>query len=434
MPMTNARVVLWGRDIGAVSWLADREIGVFQYEPAFVASGIQLAPIMMPLARITYEFPALPRNAFKGLPGLLADALPDAWGNAVIDSWLASQGRAATSFDPVERLCYIGARGMGALEFEPAQDGPSNKAGKADVAALVELASTILDKRAKLGGAFTGKDDRAVIEDILRVGASAGGARAKALLAWNPATKQFRSGQVKMSDGSEHWLIKFDGVSNNRDKELADPKGYGRIEYAYHLMAADAGITMSPCQMFEEGGRAHFMTKRFDRDEQGRKRHMQSLAALAHFDYTQPASYSYEQAIAVIRQLSLPPDDIEQQVRRAIFNVVARNQDDHVKNIAFLMDRTGNWRLSPAYDVSYAWNPNGTWTGRHQMSINAKRDDFERADLVALAIAGGIKTKPARDIIEAVIASVRRWPEFAKTAGVASKQISQIGAAHRLNL
>ncbi|MEJ2726553.1 MAG: HipA N-terminal domain-containing protein, partial [Deltaproteobacteria bacterium] len=305
----DARVLLWGSLIGAVTWLEDREIGVFQYSPDFLRSGIELSPISMPLAEFPYEFPALARNTFKGLPGLLADSLPDKYGNAIIDAWLASQNRTAASFHPIERLCYIGSRGMGALEFEPATLGPPSSKRAVEVASLVDLVNQILDERASLGGVFSGDDDREVINDILRVGTSAGGARAKAILAWNPETNEFRSGQVDVGTGFEHWVMKFDGVSSTRDSEIATPMGYGRIEYAYHLMALEAGIEMMPCRLHQESGRSHFMTKRFDRTARGGKLHMQSLGALAHFDYRQPASYSHEQAIQVIQRLGLPRKD-----------------------------------------------------------------------------------------------------------------------------
>ncbi len=430
----DARVLLWGSLIGAVTWLEDREIGVFQYAPDFLGSGIQLAPLTMPLGEFPYEFPALARNTFRGLPGLLADSLPDKFGNAVIDEWLASEGRTASSFHPVERLCYIGSRGMGALEFEPATLGPPTSKKAVEVVKLVDLANQILDERASLGGVFTGRDDREVIEDILRVGTSAGGARAKAILAWNPKTNEFRSGQVEVDDDFEHWLMKFDGVSNNRDKELADPKGYGKIEYAYHLMAVEAGIKMARCRLHREGGRSHFMTKRFDRTERGGKLHMQSLGAMAHYDYNQPASYSYEQAIQVIRRLGLPREDLDQQVLRAMFNVVGRNHDDHVKNIAFLMNRRGIWRLSPAYDISYAWDPRGEWTSRHQMSVNGKRDEFERDDLIAMANVAGVKKARANEMMERVIETARRWPEFAEKAGVDGHRTAEIQANQRTHL
>ena len=429
--MTDARVILWGREIGAVSWLEDREIGVFQYAPEFVGSGIEVAPLMMPLREAPYEFPGLPRDAFKGLPGLLADSLPDKFGHAVIDAWLAAQGRKPESFNPVERLCYIGARGMGALEFEPAILGSPTRGRKLEVAALVDLANKVLNDRKALAGTLDGTHDAKAIEDIIRVGTSAGGARAKAILAWNETTGEFRSGQIKADQGFTYWLMKFDGVAGNKDRELADPQGFGLIEYAYHLMAIDAGIEMTLCRLQREGGRAHFMTKRFDRTEEGDKLHMQSLAAMMHFNFNQPDVYSYEQALQTIRRLRLPMADIELQFRRAVFNVIARNHDDHVKNIAFLMNKAGAWRLSPAFDVAYSYNPSGAWTSRHQMSLNGKRDGFDVEDLIALGETAGIKPAKARRIIEEVDASVGKWSDFAAIAGIDDETRDRIGAAHR---
>lgn len=430
----DARVILWGSLIGAVTWLEDREIGVFQYSPDFLRSGIEVSPISMPLAEFPYEFPALARNTFKGLPGLLADSLPDKYGNAIIDAWLASQNRTAASFHPVERLCYVGNRGMGALEFDPATLGLPSSKRAVEVASLVDLVNQILDERTSLGGVFSGDDDREVINDILRVGTSAGGARAKAILAWNPETNEFRSGQVDVGPGFEHWIMKFDGVSSTRDSEIATPMGYGRIEYAYHLMALEAGIEMMPCRLHQEGGRSHFMTKRFDRTARGGRLHMQSLGALAHFDYRQPASYSYEQAIQVIQRLGLTRKDAEQQVLRAFFNVVGRNCDDHVKNIAFLMNRRGEWSLSPAFDVTYAWNPTGEWTSRHQMSINGKREGFEREDLLVLASTAGIKRARASQMLDSVIEAVRRWPDYAGKAEVPDRRAKEIQRNQRIEL
>ena len=432
--MTTAKVILWGSDIGAITWLEDRELGVFQYMPTFLNSGIELAPLMMPLNEFTYEFSALPKNTFRGLPGLLSDSLPDKFGNALIDAWLASENRTAASFNPVERLCYIGIRGMGALEFEPSFHGPPSSNKELEIANLVKLANTILDERTNLHGLFTGTDDREVLEDILRVGTSAGGARAKALLAWNPKTNAFRSGQVDVESDYDHWLLKFDGVTNNKDKEIADPLGYGNIEYAYYLMAVDAGIYMMESRLHKEGGRCHFMTKRFDRIENNKKIHKQSLGAIAHYDFNQPANYSYEQAIQVIKRLGLSREDVEQQLLRAYFNVIARNQDDHVKNIAFLMDRSGTWSLSPAYDMTYAWQPDGAWTSQHQMSINGRRDNFDRSDLIKLAETGGLKKTRAYELIDQVLSTVSRWSEFASIAEVEEVNISKIKNAHRLKL
>jgi len=430
----DAHVVLWGSVIGAITWLEEREVGVFQYTPDFLSSGIQLAPLMMPLGEFPYEFPALARNTFKGLPGLIADSLPDKYGNAIIDAWLASQGRTAASFHPVERLCYVGSRGMGALEFQPATLGPPTSKRGVEVASLVKLANQILDERARVGGLFSDDDNQEAINDILRVGTSAGGARAKAILAWNQETNEFRSGQVDAGTGFEYWLLKFDGITSSGDTEVATPKGYGKIEYAYHLMAVEAGIEMTTCRLHHEGDRSHFMTKRFDRSANGGKWHMQSLGAIAHYDYRQPASYSYEQAIQVIRRMELPRKNMDQLVLRAIFNVVGRNCDDHVKNIAFLMNRRGEWHLSPAFDISYAWNPSGEWTSRHQMSVNGKRDGFKREDLLALAKAADIKKARAEQMVQRVIEAVRRWPDFAGEAGVNNEQIKKIQTSQRTNL
>jgi len=432
--MSDAKVLLWDSEIGAVSWVEDRQVAVFQYDPSFIRSGIQLSPLNMPLRDLPYEFPALSKETFKGLPGLLADSLPDKFGNAIIDTWLATQGRTAASFNSVERLCYIGSRGMGGLEFKPALRIFHSKSDEIEVSKLVELSNKILDQRAGLEGVFSGTDDQDAIEDILRVGTSAGGARAKAILAWNPKTNEFRSGQVKIPSGFEYWIMKFDGVSNNRDKELSDPQGYGMIEYAYYQLAVKAGIEMTECRLHHEGGRSHFMTKRFDRNADGSKIHMQSLCALAHVDFNEPALYSYEQTIQTMKRLGLSQSDLEQQVLRAMFNVVGRNHDDHVKNIAFLMNRRGEWRLSPAFDVSYAYDPQGYWTSQHQMSINGKREMFTKQDLISMAKIAGIKSNRALEMLDRVITTMKSWPEVAEKIGITEDRIRQIQAAHRISV
>jgi serine/threonine-protein kinase HipA len=431
--VTDANVNLWGRRIGAVSWDDARAVGVFQYDPDFVNVGIELSPMAMPVREAPYVFPALDRETFKGLPGLLADALPDAFGNTLIDAWLAETGRARETFSPVDRLCYVGTRGIGALEFEPAiRTGFAR--GQIDVAELVGLANRVLADRSQLAGRLQGEDDTAALEDILRVGTSAGGARAKAVLAWNPQTGEFRSGQVDTAAGFEHWLLKFDGIVNPGDREFGDSQGYGRIEYAYSLMAREAGIGMSPCRLHHEGGRSHFMTRRFDRDADGRKLHMQSLGALRHFDYNIAGAYAYEQAMQTIAALGLGMTAIKQQFQRTVFNIVARNQDDHVKNISFLMDRSGVWRLSPAYDVAYAYNPDGRWTGQHQMSMAGKRRGFERADLLRFAETSGLSRAVASRLIDQVVSATERWPEFAAAAAVSDEDARRIGSTHRLTL
>jgi serine/threonine-protein kinase HipA len=432
--MTVAAVELWGTRIGAVALTGSTGVASFQYDPSFLASGIQLAPLMMPLAERIYSFPELPHRTFRGLPGLLSDSLPDRFGNNLINAWLARQGRTPESFDAVERLCYTGQRGMGALEFVPAQ-GPSAKAsGPVQVAELVTLASEILSHQQGLTTSLKEPEREEALQTILRVGTSAGGARAKALIAWNSSTGELRSGQLEAPPGFNHWLLKFDGVSGNKDKELEDPQGYGLIEYAYSRMALASGITMNDCHLLEENGRRHFMTRRFDRDDAGNKLHMQSLGALAHFDYNEPGSYSYEQAFLVMQKLRLPMQDLEEQYRRMVFNLVARNQDDHVKNIAFLMNRAGEWSLSPAFDVTWSFNPDGDWTATHQMSVNGKRDQFNRADLLAAGRSAQLKRGRAEAIAEDVIAAVRDWPRFATEAGVPEESWSQIQASHRLTL
>lgn len=430
---TLAEVRLWGRTIGAVSQADGAAVADFQYAADFARSEIQLSPLVMPLSRRVYRFAELPRATFHGLPGLLADSLPDKFGNALIDAWLATQGRSPASFNAVERLCYTGTRGMGALEFLPVSGPMPRQSEAVSVAALVELASSVLSNRDHLQGSFGGDDKADALKDILRVGTSAGGARAKAVIAWNPQSNEVRSGQVETGKGFEYWLLKFDGVSGNRDKELNDPSGYGAIEYAYFLMARAAGIEISDCRLLEEGGRRHFMTRRFDRSANGSKLHMQSLCALAHFDFNQAGAYSYEQALLVIRQLGLPMAALEEQFRRMLFNLVARNQDDHVKNIAFLMDKSGRWSLSPAFDVTYSYNPAGAWTSSHQMTLNGKRDEFTRTDIRACAQVAGLKRGRAEKLLQQVQDAVAQWPTFAAQAGVESGWAGQIQRQLRLS-
>ncbi len=427
-----ARVQLWGRTIGAVSLEEGRNVAAFQYDPAFAQSGIELSPLSMPLSDQVYEFPALPQVTFHGLPGLLADSLPDKFGNALIDAWLATQGRTPESFHAVERLCYTGTRGMGALEFAPVLGPKPRTATKVDIDALVRLAGEVLTHRGDLQGHFHEAGKAQALRDILRVGTSAGGARAKAVIAWNRTTNEVRSGQIAAGEGFDYWLLKFDGVAGNKDKELDDPKGYGAIEFAYHLMAKAAGITMSECRLLEENGRRHFMTRRFDRLAGGAKLHMQSLCALAHFDFNQAGAYSYEQALLTIRQLKLPMAAVEEQFRRMVFNIVARNQDDHVKNIAFLMTQQGEWSLAPAFDVTYSYNPSGSWTATHQMTVNGKRDGFASEDFEACAKSAMMKRGRAATILAEVQDAVRRWPEFAAEAQLSDEWCSKIEKSHRL--
>lgn len=428
-----AEVLLWGTRIGAVSLVGDDPIATFEYDPAFVTSGVEVAPIAMPLGPERYRFPALATESFSGLPGLLADSLPDRYGHALVDAWLATRGRRPESFDAVERLCYVGQRGMGALEFRPARGPKPSTSHAIDVEALVELAAEVLSRRADLATSLKRPGKREALREILRVGTSAGGARAKALIALDPTTDEVRSGQVDAGAGFEHWILKFDGVEDS-SRDLGTSRGYGVVEWVYSQMAARAGIEMTECRLLEEGGRRHFMTRRFDRDRRGEKTHMQSLAALAHLDFEQAGANSYEQAFQTIQRLGLPHDAAVEQFRRMVFNVVARNQDDHVKNIAFLMDRRGHWSLSPAFDVVYAHNPEGRQTRRHQMSVNGKRDEFTLEDLRRVADVASLKRTQASTILAEVTEAVELWPDLARDAGLDRDRIERIRRDHRLDL
>jgi serine/threonine-protein kinase HipA len=433
--MITADIMLWGNRIGAVAWDASRSLASFQYDPGFLSSGIEVAPLTMPLSDGVFSFPELPPATFHGLPGLLADSLPDKFGNLLIDEWLVRSGRTPDSFSPVERLCYIGSRGMGALEFRPATRTRQGGTVPVEVAELVKLANAALSRKDSLRAEFSrhDSDDAEALRDILRVGTSAGGARAKAVIAWNESTNEVRSGQIKAPPGFGYWIMKFDGISGNRDKELADPQGFGRIEYAYHCMARIAGIDMTECRLYHENGRSHFMTRRFDRTPDGGKILMQTLCGIAHMDLNQAGAYSYEQAMDIVEKLGLGGDALEQLFRRMLFNVMSRNQDDHTKNISFLMDKKGRWSLAPAYDVTYSYNPAGDWTHRHQMRINGKQDNFTRQDFYAVARRFNIGGEATVDeIMDEIRASLKRWHELAADAQVPQKTAAAIAATHRI--
>lgn len=431
---TVANVHLWGTRIGAVSLPDGERVASFEYDPEFVSSGIGPAPIEMPLEGLRiYRFPSLSQESFNGLPGMLADSLPDRYGNALIDAWLATLDRTPESFDAVERLCYIGRRGMGALEFKPARGPRAATDHPIDVEALVELAAEVMAERADLAVSLRRPGRREALREILRVGTSAGGARPKALIALNPESGEARSGQLDLGPGFEHWILKFDGVED-RTRDLGAAKGYGAIEWVHSKLARRAGIEMAECRLLEEGGRRHFMTRRFDRTDDGDKLHVQSLAALAHLDFRRPGANSYEQAFQVIRRLGLPHAVAEQQFRRMVFNVVARNQDDHVKNIAFLMDRDGRWSLSPAFDLVYAYNPTGRQTSQHQMSINGKRDGFTIADLRRVADVAALKRGQVEEILADVVDAVKAWPQLAADAGIGKERIARIEHVQRVDL
>ena len=413
-----ADVFLWGTRVGTVALTDNSDIASFEYDRDFLSSGIEISPVVMPLAGRVYSFPALSRQTFHGLPGLLADSLPDKFGNAVIDAWLDAQGRPRGSMNAVERLCYTGSRGTGALEFVPALHPDAEVPDTLDIGRLAELAQSILSQRK----AFHASTDDQAMSQIIRVGTSAGGARAKALIAWNEETGDVRSGQVQAGKGYGYWLLKFDGVAANADKEQADGPRYTQIEYAYHLMARAAGVKMSECRFYDEGNRRHFLTRRFDRTADGGKLHMQTLGALAHFDFNVPGAHSYEEAAQVMHAIGLGQAEVEQLFRRMVFNVCARNQDDHVKNISFLMDRAGVWSLAPAYDVTYAFNPGGAWTGVHQMSVNGKREGIVEEDLLACARHMSLRPARAHAAIDAVREAVRMWPAFAGQAELPEEQ------------
>lgn len=433
--MDTAVVKLWADTVGAVSWLDDRGYGIFEYDRNFLKKGLDVAPIMMSLnaARAgdgKFFFPALNKETFLGLPGLLADALPDKFGNSIIDAWLARRGRGSAVFSPVERLCYTGKRGMGALEFSPPVIDDYDKSVAVEVSELVQLAQEIMLERKGLSvqlserGREDSRENTDAILDILRVGTSAGGARPKAVIAMNE-NGDVMSGQTDAPEGFDYWLLKFDGVT---DLELGEPRGYGRIEYAYYLMAKDAGINMTECRLLEENGRAHFMTKRFDRIR-GEKQHMQSLCGIAHYDFNTAGAYSYEQAFEVMRKLRISKAEATQQYRRMLFNIIARNQDDHTKNISFLMGKDGKWMLSSAYDITYSHNPAGQWTNQHQMSVSGKRDHFTREELVQ--VGKSISLARPEEILEEVLSTVARWAEFAQSAGVKKDVSREIEKQHR---
>ena len=430
----TAIVKLWGDTVGAVSWLDERDYGIFEYDKDFLKKGLDLSPIMMSLndARTgdgKFSFSSLNKDTFLGLPGMLADVLPDKFGNSIIDAWLARNGRDSSSFSPVERLCYTGKRGMGALEFSPTVIEKYDESVSVEISELVKLAQEVMNERKELNiqlGSSAHENADAIL-DILRVGTSAGGARPKAVIAMNDNGKVM-SGQADIPKGYDYWLLKFDGVT---DLELGEPRGYGRIEYAYYLMAKDAGIDMTQCKLLEENGRAHFMTKRFDRAN-GRKQHMQSLCGIAHYDFNMAGAYSYEQAFEVMRKLRLSKAEATEQYRRMLFNIIARNQDDHTKNISFLMSTNGKWKLSPAYDVTYSHNPAGKWTNQHQMSVNGKRDHFTKEELISTGKS--ISISRPEEIINDVITSVDKWLEFAEKAGVKKNISLDIKKQHRTKL
>jgi len=418
--MNTAFVHIWGETAGAVAWDESTGLASFEFDDAFKRKGWDLSPLKMPLTGSTrvFTFPELRKkpnaeyDCFKGLPGMLADVLPDKYGNQLISSWLAQRGRPDNSMNPVETLCFIGTRGIGALEFEPATLSGTQKSFDVEVDSLVDIARKMLTKREGFETNIK-EDDEQAIRNILTIGTSAGGARPKAVIAYNEKTGKVKSGQTKAPKDFEHWLIKLDGVS---DVQLGESSGYGRVEYAYYLMAGQCGIEMMPSQLLEENGRAHFMTKRFDREGPQTKHHVQTFCAIKHFDYNDVRSFSYEQLFQTMRELKLPYPDAEQMFRRMVFNVLSRNCDDHTKNFSFRLKKDAKWELAPAYDLCHAYRPGSEWVSQHALSINGKRKGISRADL--LAVAEGMNIKKAASVIDEVQSVVNRWNEFAEEVGV----------------
>ncbi|NOX50089.1 MAG: type II toxin-antitoxin system HipA family toxin [Gammaproteobacteria bacterium] len=415
--MTAATVKLWGTIIGYVSMDKAERFARFEYEPDFVAHGIEITPLVMPLtARHIYQFQDLHPRSFHGMPGLIADSLPDRYGQKLINVWLARTGRRPDDFNAVDRLCYVGKRGMGALEFEPAEPMPITEDKRLEIKELTELASIAFASKETLDTKLTASGGDDALLDILSVGTSAGGARAKAVIAFNPGNRQVRSGQLDLPPGFEHWLIKFDGVEFSGDWGVADPSGYGLLEYSYYLMAKECGIDMMESRIFSENDHNHFMTRRFDRSKDGSKKFVQTLAALAHYDYYESGLYSYEQIFMAMKQLKMPQTAIEEQFRRTVFNLVGCNQDDHVKNFSFMMDRQGRWDLSPAYDLCHAQGSD--FTRFHQLSINGKTSGFTRADIKHLADYAGLPRSREKHILDRTLAVFSTWKDAATALDV----------------
>lgn len=417
--INSAYIHLWGKRVGAIAWDAATHLGSFEFEPSFLSQNLDLAPLKMPISQArgrVYSFPELSQsNTFKGLPGLLSDVLPDKYGNTLINAWLAQQGRPTNSLNPVEILCFIGKRGMGALEFEPAEPQAGAASTKIEMNHLVHIAQEIMLGRKEFQTNLSADEQKALTQ-ILKIGTSAGGARAKALIAFNAQTGEVRSGQAEAPKGFSHWLIKFDGVVDTQlslgDGPLGTSNGYGRVEMAYYKMALASGIDMMESRLLEEHGRAHFMTKRFDRLPDQGKLHVQSFCGMQHVDFTEINAYSYEQLFQTMRMLRLSYPEAEQLFRRMVFNVLARNCDDHTKNFAFTMNQEGQWHLSPAYDICHAYRPGSPWVSRQSLSVNGQRDQISHQDLLAVAKSMNIK-KPTQ-IVDEIKTQVSRWEYYAE--------------------
>ncbi|EPF1536893.1 type II toxin-antitoxin system HipA family toxin [Vibrio vulnificus] len=438
MVMEVITITYQGDLVGAVSFDTEKGLGSFEYDPSFVKKGVELSPIKMPLSNRIYRFPELDFNTFKGLPGLIADSLPDDFGNAVLNAWVASQGRSPSDITPLQRLQYTGKRGMGALEYAPATKLRSlNASQQVEIQSLVSIAQEILDSRGNFEVELkqNGQDDREAMMSLLSVGMSAGGARPKAVLAFNEDFTQVRSGQTNVPSGFTHYLMKFDGVSehNKNQETFGDPLGYGAMEFVYHLMANKCGVDMMPCRLLHEGNRRHFITQRFDRIKNS-KVHVQTLNGLAHIDYKKPGAFSYAELFGIARQLKLSAIDAEQLFKRMTFNIIARNHDDHSKNFAFMLKKD-RWSLAPAYDLAYSYKPGSKWVNSHWMSLNGKRDNFTRSDFYSLEKLSPIFNKrKIDDIIDTTIEHVSTWHQLAEEWDVPKTLIDEIQENLRLDI
>lgn len=419
---TTAEVYLWGTRIGIIHQDLEKTYASFEYDKDFLKSNIEISPIKMPLSDIVYEFPSLSGEPFFGMPGLVVDSLPDTFGNKVIEQWLASQGKSIKDFTAIDRLCYTGKRGMGALEYVPASSEISDINENINVSEMVKFASDILNQREAV---TLNAQEALTYSQLVQVGSSAGGARAKALIAWNEKTNEIKSGQLNLDKDYDYWLMKFDNVSKNGDHGVEDIPEYTLIEYAYYKMAIDAGIQMNECRIYSNNGENHFMTKRFDRVN-GKKIHMQSLGAMAHISYKEPGLCSYEMAAGYMRDVKMPMTDIEQFYSRMVFNCLAVNQDDHVKNISFLMDRNGEWRLSPAYDITFSYDTTNKWLSAHQMTINGKKREISLSDILEVGKKMGIKKKKCMDIISKISIVTSNFEKYADAANIREKTYVEI--------
>lgn len=425
----TAEVYLWGTRIGIIHQDIAKSYASFEYDKGFLKSGIEVSPLRMPLAENIYEFPALAGEPFYGMPGLVADSLPDKFGNAVIEQWLMSLGKSLSEFTAIDRLCYTGKRGMGALEYVPASTDIKEIDDNINVKEMVKFASDILANRQEIS---LKSADNLTYAQLVQVGSSAGGARAKAVIAWNEKTGEVRSGQTQLGHGYDYWLMKFDNVSKNGDHGLEDKPEYTLIEYAYYLMAQKAGIIMNECRIYESEGDHHFMTKRFDRVD-GKKLHMQSLSALTHISYQEPGVCGYELAAAYMKELGISYKEVEQFYRRMIFNCLAVNQDDHVKNVSFIMDKKGKWSLSPAYDITFSYNPTNKWLRAHQMTVNRKMMGIGLSDLLEAGNKMGIKERRCKDIISEISMAVEDFSAIAEQVGIKEKTSEYINTIIKTN-